>query len=69
MGNTIAGAIWRKSSYSGSNGGACVEVAGNLPGLVAVRDSKDPAGPALVFTPDHWQAFTTAIKSGEFGLS
>jgi hypothetical protein len=69
MGNTITGAIWRKSSYSGSNGGACVEVADNLPGLVAVRDSKDPAGPALAFTPDNWQTFTTAIKSGEFGLS
>ena len=45
MGNTVAGAIWRKSSYSGSNGGGCVEVADNLPGLVAVRDSKDPNGP------------------------
>jgi hypothetical protein len=38
-------------------------------GLVAVRDSKDPAGPALVFAPGNWQTFTTAIKSGEFGLS
>jgi hypothetical protein len=69
MGNTITGAIWRKSSYSGSNGGNCVEVARNLPGLVAVRDSKDPAGPALAFSPENWRAFTTAIKSGEFGLS
>jgi hypothetical protein len=69
MGHPLDSAIWHKSSYSGSNGGNCVEVAGNLAGLVAVRDSKDPAGPALVFTPDNWQAFTTAIKSGEFGLS
>jgi hypothetical protein len=69
MVNSITGAIWRKSSYSGSNGGACVEVADNLPGLVAVRDSKDPAGPALAFSPENWQAFTTAIKSGEFGPS
>jgi hypothetical protein len=67
MGNTIAGAIWRKSSYSGSNGGNCVEVAGNLAGVVAVRDSKDPAGPVLAFTPDDWRAFTAAIKAGEFG--
>jgi hypothetical protein len=52
-------ATWRKSSRSNSNGGACVEVADNLPGLVAVRDSKDPAGPALTFTPAAWRAFIT----------
>jgi hypothetical protein len=69
MGNTVAGAIWRKSSYSGSNGGGCVEIADNLPGVVAVRDSKDPSGPALSFTPDDWRAFTAAIKAGEFGLA
>ncbi|MBQ1028231.1 DUF397 domain-containing protein [Micromonospora sp. C95] len=50
-------AAWRKSSRSNSNGGACVEVADNLPGLVAVRDSKDPAGPVLGFTPAAWRAF------------
>ncbi|MBQ1048891.1 DUF397 domain-containing protein [Micromonospora sp. C51] len=50
-------AAWRKSSRSNQNGGACVEVADNLPGLVAVRDSKDPAGPALAFTPAAWRAF------------
>ncbi|MEV2242474.1 DUF397 domain-containing protein [Micromonospora sp. NPDC049891] len=50
-------AAWRKSSRSNSNGGACVEVADNLPGVVAVRDSKDPAGPALGFTPAAWRAF------------
>jgi hypothetical protein len=69
MGNTVAGAIWRKSSYSGSNGGGCVEIADNLPGVVAVRDSKDPAGPVLAFTPDDWRAFTAGIKAGEFGLA
>jgi hypothetical protein len=62
-------AIWRKSSLSGSNGGTCVEVASNLPGVVAVRDSKDPDGPKLAFAPDEWVAFTAAIKAGEFGLS
>jgi hypothetical protein len=56
-------ADWRKSSYSGTNGGACVEVASNLPGVVAVRDSKDPHGPALVFTPADWAAFTAALKA------
>jgi hypothetical protein len=43
--------VWRKSSYSSANGGACVEVARNLPGVVAVRDSKNLAGPALAVTP------------------
>jgi Domain of unknown function (DUF397) len=55
-------AEWRKASYSGDNGGACVEVARNLPGVVAVRDSKDPHGPALVFTPADWDAFTAVGK-------
>jgi hypothetical protein len=55
-------ADWRKSTLSSSNGGNCVEVARNLPGVVAVRDSKDPDGPALVFTPADWEAFTTGLK-------
>ncbi|MDG4793941.1 DUF397 domain-containing protein [Micromonospora sp. WMMD1082] len=53
-------AAWRKSSRSNSNGGACVEVADNLPGVVAVRDSKDPTGPVLAFTPASWRAFVAA---------
>jgi len=61
-------ADWRKSSYSGTNGGNCVEVARNLPDVVAVRDSKDPAGPELVFTPDDWHSFTAALRGGEFDL-
>lgn len=56
-------ADWRKSSFSGTNGGSCVEVARNLPGVVAVRDSKDPHGPALVFTPADWAAFMAALKA------
>jgi hypothetical protein len=62
-------AAWRKSTYSGDNGGGCVEVARNLPGVVAVRDSKDPQGPKLAFTPDEWRAFTARIKAGEFDLA
>jgi hypothetical protein len=62
-------ADWRKSSYSGTNGGNCVEVAYNLPGAVAVRDSKNPSGPALVFSPDDWHMFTAALRGGEFDLS
>ncbi|MEV1142742.1 DUF397 domain-containing protein [Micromonospora sp. NPDC049799] len=60
----LTGAVWRKSTRSGGNGGDCVEVATNLPGIVAVRDSKDPNGPALTFTPRVWSAFTTAAESG-----
>lgn len=55
-------ADWRKSTFSSSNGGNCVEVARNLPGLIAVRDSKDPDGPALAFTPADWEAFTARLK-------
>ena len=58
----LTGAEWRKSSSS-SNNGDCVEVARNLPGIVAVRDSKNPDGPALVFTADRWQAFTDRVKA------
>ena len=59
---------WFKSSYS-SNGGTCVEVAGNLvaSGAVPVRDSKDPSGPSLLFPVDAWSAFVAAIRNGEFG--
>jgi hypothetical protein len=62
-------AAWRKSTYSGDNGGGCVEVARNLPGVVAVRDSKDPGGPKLAFAPDEWLAFTAGIKAGEFDVT
>ncbi|MGN9810227.1 DUF397 domain-containing protein [Micromonospora sp. BQ11] len=60
----LTGATWRKSTRSGDNGGACIEVATNLPGVVAVRDSKNPNGPALTFTPGVWSAFTTTTKNG-----
>ena len=60
-------AEWRKSSRSGGNGGTCVEVARNLRGVVAVRDSKDPDGPRLVTSPAGWQAFTTSVKAGRPG--
>jgi hypothetical protein len=62
----MTGASWRKSSYSGGNGGTCVEVARNLPGVVAVRDSKDPGGPELAFTPRAWEAFSRRVKAGDF---
>lgn len=53
--------VWRKSSYSNSQAGDCVEVADHIPGLVPVRDSKNPQGPALMFPADAWSAFVTAL--------
>ncbi|MER7129590.1 DUF397 domain-containing protein [Streptosporangium saharense] len=58
----LSRAEWKKSSRSGNSGGNCVEVASNFPGVVAVRDSKDPDGPALVFSADGWQSFVEGIK-------
>jgi Domain of unknown function (DUF397) len=57
-------AVWRKSTRTNSLS-ACVEVAGLSDGI-AVRDSKDPSGPALRFTAAEWSAFTTGIHAGEF---
>ncbi|MFJ9773019.1 DUF397 domain-containing protein [Kitasatospora sp. NPDC101157] len=62
----LSRASWFKSSYSG-NGGSCVEVAADFPGVVPVRDSKDPEGPALVFPVEAWKSFVVATVSGEFG--
>lgn len=61
---TLGQADWRKSSRSGQTGN-CVEVAGNLPGIVAVRDSWDPDGPALILTPGVWRALTLKVRNGE----
>lgn len=60
-------AAWRTSSHSGANGD-CVEVASNLPGTVAVRDSKDRGGPVLLFSPGEWSAFVAAMKDGRLRL-
>ncbi|MEU1754266.1 DUF397 domain-containing protein [Micromonospora matsumotoense] len=57
----LSGARWRKSSRSNGQGGACVEVADNLAGVVAVRDSKDPDGPVLAFGPCAWRAFVAQV--------
>jgi hypothetical protein len=56
---------WRKSSYSTDNGGECVEVA-EAPCFIAVRDSKDPEGPALTFSPDAFASFVAATAEGAF---
>lgn len=54
--------VWHKSSYSGANGGACVEVADNMPDLVLVRDTKDRDGGTLRFTPRAWREFIGFVK-------
>lgn len=53
---------WRKASRSGTNGDACVEVATNIAGVVAVRDSKDPNGPMLTVSPAEWRAFLSIVR-------
>ncbi|MEZ0076478.1 DUF397 domain-containing protein [Planotetraspora sp. GP83] len=84
-------ARWRKSSFSGDNGGNCVEIAEltdatdgpdrtarHVDGpdhksghsrLIAVRDSKDPDGPKLFFTPSEWAAFVQGVKADEFNVA
>ncbi|MFI0769417.1 DUF397 domain-containing protein [Streptomyces sp. NPDC021218] len=57
-------ASWHKSSYSSNGGGECVEVADNLPGIVPVRDSKDPDGPVLIFPTHCWSAFISSLTAG-----
>ncbi len=59
----LSGAIWRKSVRSGGATN-CVEIAGGLPLTVAVRDSKDPAGPTLTFAFGAWDTFTAQVKGG-----
>ncbi|MDG4762984.1 DUF397 domain-containing protein [Solwaraspora sp. WMMD406] len=60
-------ATWRKSSRSGPNCDNCVEVA-FVDEAIAVRDSKNPAGPVLIFTADEWDAFVGGARDGEFDL-
>ncbi|MFF5174035.1 DUF397 domain-containing protein [Micromonospora sp. NPDC000089] len=66
--NDLAGAVWRTSSRSNDQG-LCVEVADNLVparGVVGIRDSKAPGGPALVVGPPGWAAFVSAVRRGRF---
>jgi hypothetical protein len=64
----LSSAAWRTSSYSGANG-SCVEVAPIAGDQVAVRDSKDRGGPALVFTAAQWRKLASTIKEGSLGLT
>lgn len=63
--SSATGFEWTKSSYSGGNNN-CVEVApGAIPAALPVRDSKVPAGPAVVFSDTHWGIFVDAVKRGD----
>ena len=61
----LSRAVWRKSSRSGGYGENCVEIAG-LDAVIAVRDSKNPDGPALTIPTAHWQTFARAVKHGRY---
>jgi len=64
----LTSAIWRTSTHSGGNGGQCVEVASNLPAVIAVRDSKNHEGGVLVLPRESWAQFLAAARSGEFRI-
>jgi hypothetical protein len=63
----ISHVTWRKASYSGGNGGGCIEVGSTEEPLVAVRDSKDPNGPKLFISSPMWQAFAQRVRTAEQG--
>jgi hypothetical protein len=64
--SALAGVTWVKSSRSGPTGGNCVEVAFLGDGQIALRNSRHPAGPALIFTGAEWDAFLGGARNGEF---
>ena len=64
----LSRAEWQKSRYSGQSGN-CVEVARNLPGLVAVRDSKHPDGGKLVVPQETWRAFLSAYAPSSSSIT
>ena len=63
----LANAVWRRSTRSGPYSDNCVEVA-FIDGAIAMRDSKNPGGTVLIFTPAEWDAFVEGAKDGEFDL-
>ena len=65
--STLTGATWIRSRRSGPTGGNCVEVAFLADGQIAVRNSRHPQGPALIFTRSEWDAFLGGATDGEFG--
>ena len=65
----LSRAVWHKSTRSNGSGGACVEVARNFPGIVAVRDSKNPRGPVLTVESAGWREFIADVKAGRHDLA
>jgi hypothetical protein len=61
----LTAATWRKSTYSNGSGGNCIEATTTPSGHPALRDSKDPIGPALLITASHWRTFLHAIKASD----
>ncbi|WFB10390.1 DUF397 domain-containing protein [Streptomyces sp. LX-29] len=61
-------ADWRKSTYS-TGGNGCIEITEQFPGVVPVRDSKNPEGPALFFPETAWGSFIKGVKAGEFPIT
>ncbi|MEW1721286.1 DUF397 domain-containing protein [Streptomyces sp. NPDC093109] len=59
----LSAAQWRKSSHSNTNGGNCVEITEDFPGVVPVRDSKNPTGPALMIPAATWTTFIATLKA------
>lgn len=66
-GADLSRANWHTSSYSGGNGGQCVEVARDLPGVVVVRDSKRRQAGTLMFSRTAWAGFITSVKEDPYG--
>jgi hypothetical protein len=64
----LSRAIWRKSTRSSSSGQNCVEIAANLPGIVAIRDSKNPDAAFLAVSRSAWAAFVADIQNGQLGV-
>ncbi|MCL6736362.1 DUF397 domain-containing protein [Streptomyces neyagawaensis] len=62
-GDCLEVATWIKSSHSGDNGGNCVEIAPDIPGVVPVRDSKNPDGPVLVINRSAWAHFVDGVPT------
>jgi Domain of unknown function (DUF397) len=65
--SALAGVTWIKSRRSGPTGGNCAEVAFLPSGEIALRNSRHPEGPALIFTRSEWDAFLGGARDGEFG--
>ncbi|MEV7965798.1 DUF397 domain-containing protein [Sphaerisporangium sp. NPDC088356] len=64
----LSRAEWRKSTHSSGDGNDCVEVATSLSNVIAVRDSKNPDGPKLIFTQPEWHAFIAGVKGCDLDL-